>query len=1319
MLMTNHKISYIIDRYLLKDVGGVTLNSFDSKTGFLILGDLALDKVIDKYNDSDQYRSYSKYIEKGLEIDVRETLIPELNKLLTDKDITFDANRSNILVKKEVDFANYVTNTVKLSMLEEGATQTYKKEDGTLAFRVVDNQLNGFTLLGLPYMERSGILLHEGKSYTIINSLSLEDALTFDGERLKFVDNEHSMSFSGTVKPKVKMFNTSISIIDFVIMLSKHMYGVDEGIEYAKKFIYSLRNSSLISSIAGTDKDYQIMGSDAFEFAVDQLTGVTNDQRAIEFMLEEKIEEGYLNTTSTRRSLNEILSFKNAIGKTISRDIVTNDGKTVVKEGEIVSEVTVSTLNSYFIDTIHVHRSMNMVGQYVASPIFLGDKIIKGTPVIKEMISLIPELQHFSIAPETYQLDLNQVFMISKDTVITQDLCNCLEYLGIEYLEYKERVTSKKILKAYFEEEYINNRHFPIADVSIEDPENYEAYVFVDNKGNVQEEKKTLTCHDVAAITSLYMKLINGEHHEILSDPDAGLRKKVEQSYDHFHKAFLYATTQLIKRGGPSLKRLASNPADFNDSDKMNRSFKFFTKDFWRCLQSVLKVIDILDTTNPVATISSLTKINTIVKNEDSIADSMRRLTMGHYGRICPYETPQSKKLGVVNNTALGCIIEDGVMYTTYYKLYHTAGKISIGSNPIKMSVAEEEKYRIADISSLTIDYKTNEVFADGKIPCRVPARNSLEKTTFASISLKDVQYVSVSPNQHQSVACSTVPFAGSDDAARISFGMSMVKQAKGLVNPEVPLICTTGFMNIPNMNTFYKIFAEKDGRVDVVKSKIIVVRYDGEDKPTTYEFDPMTITPNSAILRVSEVVVGERVKKGQTLVSSNYVKDGIMAIGVNAIVAYMTDGYNYEDGVPISKRLSSKLTSYGVHTDTFPISRNTIRAHVQGMRFEDYLSHDDKMASISKQVVKTSDYVQEPLRAYKCRGFLARYERVYDTNNARRLKSVKVRSISFDEMNHSDKMANRHGNKGVVCKVSENSDMPYFQNGEHVDVKYNPNGTVSRMNIGQIQEASMGISCYVLGIRILCDSFNSPSIENILMLLSYTVDLANCEDDELVYPLYPNLPEELHDHCRKNIKKIRHWKGTFNKEGKAYLIDPKSGKRSLTRVNIGVNYVYKLVQEGESKLHSRGGFLTSPYVAKTESPTKGASNGGGQRMGYMELDALAAYGAEAMLHEITNERGDNYIARNNFTVRALHSGDTSYLIDEKYGIRRSTEYMFELLKALGIHIESDGDLDLENVGKRMYYKVRSLMNATLKGDIIEEDDVESKMFEAFRDLRG
>lgn len=1291
------------------------MSSFDSKTKFLILGNKPLDPVIKSYEDSDHYKSYKKYLEKGLKEDIENILIPSLNELLKDKGIDLESHDSMITIQKEESFMKHVKNTVKLSLVEKGAIDFYNREDGLRAFTFKDKKLNPFTLLELPYMDKSGILYNNGKEYVVINSLTLEDNLTFNGKELKLVDTENSLTISGITNPKVTMFNSSITMVDFAIMLAKYYYNEEDGFKYSKEFIYSLRNNTLINSIAGTNKDYSILGDEAFDFLIDSTIQSISDQRAKEFQLLEKVENGYLSTTTTRRYLNEILSFNNAIGKTISRDVVTGDGKTIAETGEKVNALTVAKLNRNFIDTIYVKKSVNLVGQYIAKAIFLGNKIIKGTPVIPQMINLIPELEEYSVAPKTYELGQDQVLLIAVDTVITKELCEYLEYIGIEYFEYKEKTKSKKVLKAYFEEEYINNRHFPVSDLDIEDKDSYDDFVYVDKNLVINQESDTLTFHDVTALTSLFLKLIAGEHHDLVSDPDAGLRKRVEQVYDHFHKAFEYSTKNLVRRGGATLKRIVEDKTNLNDSDKMNRAFKYFTKDFFRHLQSGLKIIDMLNITNPVATISSLTKINTIVKDEDSISDSMRRLTMGHYGRICPYETPQSKKLGIVNNVASGCTIEDGIMYTSYYPLYHSDGITRIGDTPVRMSVADEEKYRIADIGELDYDVATRVVKTKGKVLSRVSSTNNLEKMTIAHIDLKDVQYVSVSTNQHESIACTTVPYAGADDATRVSFGMSMVKQAKGLVNGEVPIICTTGFLNIPNMNTYYKIFAEKSGRVTSVSSMQVVIKYDDEPMPVAYNFEPMTISSTSTIIRVAEVVVNERVVQGQTLVSSNFIKDGSMVIGVNALVAYVTDGYNYEDGVPCSKRLSNKLTSYGVHTDTFSISKNTIRAEIQDVKYESYISKEDRIFTKNERLGKSNDYSKSIMRSDKCRGFIAGTELVRDNMNPSKYKEIKIRSVSFDELNKSDKICNRHGNKGVLCKIHDNSDMEYLDNGEFIDIKYNPNGIVSRMNIGQTLEAPSGLACYVLGINILCDSFNSPDLKDNNMLLSYTVDLANSDDEEEVFRNYPELPKELHDHCRENIKKIRHWKGTFNKEGKAYLIDPKSGKRTLKRVNIGINYVYKLVQEGESKMHSRGGYLTSPYVFKTESPTKGASNGGGQRMGYMELDALAAYGSSAVLKEITNERSDNYIARNNVTVKALHSDDPSYLLNEKDGIRRSSEYMFELFKSLGMSVDmTEDELNLRKPENRKYYKRRSLLDASLDGESAKDDDITSLLSEIF-----
>lgn len=1293
------------------------MSSFDIENKFLILGERSLDDIIDKYDDSDQYRSYRRYLDVGLRKDVKEYLIPTLNKILEKKNIFLSEDEFDIDIRESVGYANSMRYAILLTLTQE---QVFvKKDKDPLSKEMVlgKKKLATFEFMTFPYMDKAGILYYKGiqSPHVLINSLALNDALTFDGSRLKLVDGDHSALFYGGANLKAKVFKSTVSVVDLVTMSAKNQYGKSAGIEYAKRFISSIHNLTELSKLSGTESDFGKFGEDTAEMNIEQLLGEINSQRAEEFGFEDMLESGIFNTVNTRSILNEVSSLRNAIGKTLSRDIVTSDDRKLADAGDIVTESIVSLCNKNYIDTIFVNYSVNLVGRYVGEMIYLGDTIYKGTPIIPQMVELIPELAGYHIADKDYNVPIETGLIIYPCTSITEELCKCLEYLKILKIKYTDKIGSKKVLEAAFEEEYVNNRHFPISDLDIENEEELSdsAWVYVDEMGNVYPQSDVMTCHDFAAVYSLYYKLLNGAVYSQIADPDFGLRKQVEQSYDHFHKSFINTCKKFSKICSPALLRVAETPTNFETADKMNAVFRMFGNDFITYLRKDLKVLDRLDTMNPVATLSSLTKVNTIVKDSNSIADSMRRLTMGHYGRICPYETPQSKKLGIVNNMAIGCEIDEGVMYTRYYPLKHEHGKTFIVDKKVRMTAVEEEQYRIADISSVHVNWDTKEVTADGRIPARIPSDEQLEKMTFAKIDLADAQYISVSSNQHESYTCTTVPFAGSDDSARLSFGTSMVKQAKGLVEANIPRVCTTGFLNICNKNTFYKIFAEDDGKVLGISNVSVTVRY-VTGKETTYRFRNMSISPSSVIVRVAEVKTGDKVKKGQILISSNYTRNGIMAIGANAIIAIMTDGYNYEDGVHCSRRISNKLTSYGVHTDSFRVKKNATRVKAKDFNYSDYLKKTDKTFSLEYELGDGSaGCLSSTMRADQCRGFLADHELIRDNYSPSIVKEIKVRSVSFDQLNESDKICNRHGNKGVACKIDNNSDMPYFENGEIIDIKYNPSGIVSRMNIGQTLESSLGLACYVLGIYVLCDSFNSPKKEDIQMLLSYTVDLANEPDEEAVFRKYPQLPKSLHQHCRENIKRIRHWRGTFNKEARAYLIDPRSGKRTLTRVNVGVNYIYKLIQEGEEKIHSRGGFMTSPYIQKTESPTKGASNGGGQRMGYMELDACLAYGASSLVSELINERGNNYIARNNFTVDAVHSGLDGYKIDPRYQIRRSTEWMLELFKSLGIECTfTDDEIDLNHPEERRYYTVKSLKEAYSDDD--EDDDIDSRVEAGF-----
>jgi DNA-directed RNA polymerase beta subunit len=1314
------------------------MSSFNAKTKTLILGNKKLDKIIDSYRESDSYISYNRYITEGLKKDIEEILIPEINKL--SDNVKISLHDKSIIVEKDKDFSNSIFNKVRLSFLVPNMPDAK-------TFNFKDYETNPFLFFKLPYMEKSGILLNKDKRYTVINSLKLDDDITYDTKTLKVVDNGHSFTITGGINPKFEMFGTGVYLVDFIIMMYKYDYPInDSGKELVYDYLKNVVNTDVNNYISGKNKDYirdKDLDIDTRDRYIRQLIGLHNDNKSKEFYFNEKIENGYLDTTNSRFYLNKILSLNNAIGKLISRDINKDNGETIVKKGSIITKDVVKILHKNLIDTIYVENIPSIGGQYIGDNILIGNILPKGTPICKELVRYFPELSNYTTAPRDFLTSNNEPIIILKDTLITNKLLDTLLYLGKNEFYYKESIKTKKLLIASFEEEYCNNRHFPVEDLdqdiinqidqkpimTEEDEENVDLeeyddddsifgdYVFIDKNGNISKESNKLTCHDCVALLSLYTKLNTGKHYDLFSDPDLGLRKKVDQIYNHFHNSFISTTKKIIRMKQTTIKNYMSSAVHLKNVSKLEEIFKQFSVEFFRYLQSDLKVIDNLDITNPVSMISSLTKINTIVKDQDSIADSMRLLTMGHYGRICPYETPQSKKLGIVNNYASECIIEKGKMYTSYYKLENKNGNMYVNFNPIRMTIEEEENYRIADIRD--IDYNDDGlILTKAKVLSRIPLKNSLEKMTIAYVDIMDVQYISISYNQHISIAGTTIPFAGGNDAARTTFGLAMVKQAKGLVKGEIPIINTTGFLNIVNMTEFYKIFAEDDGRVLELNSSSIIVLYKNNNM-VKYEFEPMTLSFDTIVLRVVKVNKNDTIKKGQTLVSSNFVKDDCMVLGVNALVGYIIDGYNYEDGIPCSERVANKLTSYGVHSEKIPISKSKKSPAIINVNYNQYIEEDNtlfKLSSKSDTDIRT--IISNRVMAKKSRGFIARAE-FEQVDAGKEIKNTETKTVSFDKLNISDKICNRHGNKGIACNVYKNSEMEYFENGEIIDVKVNPLSIVSRMNMGQTLEAPLGLSCYVLGINILCSSFYSPSLEDSKMLLSYTVDLANSKDGEeySIFNNYKNLPDELHKNSKENINKIRYWKNTFDKEGKAYLINPRSGKRTLTKVNVGVNYVYKLIQEGEEKIHSRGGYMTSPYVFKTDSPTKGASNEGGQRQGYMELDALAAHGASALLKEITNERSDNAVARNNVTVKAIHSDSLMYMLDDNKGIRRSSEYMFEIFRALGLNSEfTEEEINLYDKEAKSVYSKNTLKLAELgnsenlpKYKSIDEDEDELK----------
>jgi DNA-directed RNA polymerase subunit beta len=462
------------------------------------------------------------------------------------------------------------------------------------------------------------------------------------------------------------------------------------------------------------------------------------------------------------------------------------------------------------------------------------------------------------------------------------------------------------------------------------------------------------------------------------------------------------------------------------------------------------------------------------------------------------------------------------------------------------------------------------------------------------------------------------------------------------------------------------------------------------------YAYKAKEVHPDSIIIRSPVVKIGQRVKAGDVLIKSNHTKDGFLANGKNALTVYCPNGFNYEDGVFSAERLQNKLTSYGHNIERTPVSKgSSASVHTLASKFV-YLKRGQRLYNVMAYRNGRSS-VNHQVFSKGLSGFLVDVNTETDSFTKSE-KSIVACTVSFDRLMRGDKLANRHGNKGVVPKNEKNSQMLILNNGDFVDICYNPAGVTSRMNIGQVLEANTGLAAFVLGIHVMSDAFNGISREEVKMLLSYAYDMANNEDPKNVISQYPNIPKDMHDYCMTRIDVIQSWKGVFDRKGRAEVINPKTGKPLDKKVTLGVTYVYKLVQEVARKVHARGGYATEDYVKKFDAPTKGSNQGGGQQMGYMEMAAFSAYGASALIHELMNERGDNGIMRSNLTAEALLDSE-AYHLDESNAIRRATEGFVEYFMGLGIITEfENGELPNATIAEttnRDYYDAKTLLLAS------------------------
>ncbi len=667
-----------------------------------------------------------------------------------------------------------------------------------------------------------------------------------------------------------------------------------------------------------------------------------------------------------------------------------------------------------------------------------------------------------------------------------------------------------------------------------------------------------------------------------------------------------------------------------------------------------------MDQTNPLAELEHKRRLSAMGPgglSRERAGFEVRDVHTTHYGRICPIATPEGPNIGLVGHLASYARVNPyGFIETPYRKVAKEKGKTRVTNDIVYLNAFTEEKSVTcpATISTDEAGYFLNEY---------VEARRHGEPRLVAA---SEVEYMDVSPSQIVSIGTALIPFLEHDDATRALMGTNMQRQAVPTVKPEAPLV-GTGMERRAALDSGHVLVAEEDGVVMEADGVKIVVDYKKRGK-TTYKLNKYIRSNNStAITQRSVVMPDVKVKKGDVLADGTSVKNGELALGQNMLVAFMSwSGYNYEDAVIVSERVVQDDRFTTIHLEHLTLDvRDTklgpevVTSDIPNVSEEKLKNLDAEGIIRTGAEVKSGDILvgkitpkgetelsaeEKLLRAI----FGEKAREVRDSSlyleHGRKGKVVDIKIFSRDEgdnlppgviksiqvtiadlrkLQAGDKVAGRHGNKGVVSIVVPVEDMPFTEDGRPVDIVLTPLGVVSRMNLGQILEVHLGLAADKLGYSVATPVFSGAKEENIR--------------EELTKAGYPET-------------------------GQLKLVDGRTGEPFEHPITVGIMYMLKLNHMVEDKMHQRS---IGPYSLITQQPLGGKAQFGGQRFGEMEVWALEAYGAAHMLQEILTIKSDDVPGRAK-AYESIIKGETI----TKVNIPESFNVLVRELKGLNLDVE-------------------------------------------------
>lgn len=977
-----------------------------------------------------------------------------------------------------------------------------------------------------------------------------------------------------------------------------------------------------------------------------------------------------------RDALNSVLQLDRAKGRILARPV----GK--YPKGTWVDDEVLTYAKQQRVGALYVQALPDVVGYHLVSdlPITWIPACTRNNERLRQWL---PQYSKHPSIPEDTQLETAR-FLYAEEPLTCEDL-ELLQDLGATRVMVE--VSGGGTLQATFEEEILSNYTARLSELlgrNIPAGRSGEEWVcYYNNPDLLPTDQDRLNTHDIAALYSLCSSVRKDPERNFLLDRDAGLLKKVLAADEVFHLAMEDVVPAFLRQYASSISRkLASGNFGAH-------CFIGLTRKWYSYLREHTYLED-ADTTNPIALIAQVSHLNSNLHCK-KVPEKVRLLSPGYFGRICPYETPNGQKLGITNTMAMGAIVEDGILKAPYRRVKHSSGGTieGVAEEIVYMDAQEESQFRIGDLIALEQSRKGGVYDPHAKMMARVPGKNG--QVSIESVDAITLDYVNAFCEQHLSPTAALVPFAGSDDAVRITYATNMLKQAILVQGSQIPRVFTSMYRHCFDHSNTYVVRAEKSGEVfQVSPGKLMLTYDDGEE--VDIPIQETSVTGDSVNFLNFHVKEGDRFRAGDILVDSAIAKQGIYSPGVNLLAAYVADGYNYEDAIAISEYGANQFVSIAVETAVNRLHRDAGESLRASREFcYTYIPENGKLANVMRQSSRDARRsTTEALTSGKHSGILFQLERNHEEDKA---AEYFAHLLAFNRLRTGDKMAGRHSNKGTVSTVRKNSEMPCFANGRPVDILLNPCGVPSRMNIGQNFEGYLGFVAELLDIYIESDSFNGASRKDIKRLMSYVYDLANNPNADGVCRQYPDLPSSLHMQARARHSVIREWEGCFEKDGTARLYNPQTGKYLNGRVTFGMPYMLKLDHEVNHKFHSRAGMMEEDYSQVSKQPTEGAAKGGGQKMGEMELCAMAAYGAAEFLHETCNGLSDNVTDRVNLTLKTLNLPEyRAGGVSAPYAVEKFRYY----LEALGYKLTEDMNIlpaaDKDSAGHRSVPDVRGIL---------------------------